>query len=211
MIKLRDAFPSDSLPEIVKKQPWAAALCYAIGKMIHRLLDIADATRSFCRVNDITRHDILDALAIDLKVTQYDTSYTLEVKRKLIIFALQYWATAGTLSATQEVVDKVLGDGKIIEWYEYGGTPGCFRIQITDNTLTDAEILKFKDVAENVKRLSAWLDKVVLDMENDPQIQRVGFIEHNATNTSVKQQRDPNQFYGFALHEMTKTIITQEE
>ena len=198
MINLRDAFPHHSLPEIVGKQPWAAALSYAVGLMWHRLLDIADATRSFSGINGVTRHDVLDALAVDLKVAHYDTSYPIEVKRKLIIFALQYWATAGTLNATQEVVDKVLGNGYIIEWYQYGGEPGCFRIRITDNTLTDADIMKFKEVAENVKRLSAWLDRLVLDMENDPWTHRYGFIEWDGTQEEPGSFMTPQTSGGFS-------------
>ncbi len=211
MINFIDAEPLNSLPLILQKQPWVQALSYAIALMIRRLLILADGSRTFSRVDDITDETVLDALAIDLLVNQYDTSYPIETKRKLVKFALQYWATAGTKKATEDILLKVLYDGYITEWYEYGGDPGYFRVNLTDTTITGQDILKFKEVAENVKRLSAWLDKVVLDMVNDPMTQRVGFIAHEASNDSQKQQRDPNQFYGFILWEAISTIIVQED
>lgn len=210
MINLRNAELTDSLPEIVGRQPWAKAISYAVSQLIYRLLDMADVTRSFSAVDEIKRHDILDALAVDLLVVQYDTNYDIETKRKLIKYALQYWATAGTKKATEDVLKKILNDGFITEWYEYGGDPGYFKVNLSNNEITTNDIIKFKGVAENVKRLSAWLDKVVLDMVNDPQTQRVGFIEHTATFEETKQKREPNQFYGFIIQESVAEVIKQE-
>ena len=56
--------------------------------------------------------------------------------------------------------------------------------------------MEFKRVAENVKRLSAWLDKIVLEMEEKAQMY-VGIIEHDFTSEAVTQQRDGNEFHGF--------------
>lgn len=199
MIDLRNSEPLDSLPQILRKQPWVQALSYAIARMVWNILDTADRSRTYSRVDLIEEDKILDAMAIDLLINQYDTTYPIETKRKLVKFALQYWATAGTKQATEDILVRTLNDGYITEWFEYSGSPGYFKIHLRDNTLTDADILKFKEVAENVKRLSAWLDKVVLDMVNDPEAHYWGHVEHQASLETIKQQRDPNQFWGFIL------------
>lgn len=195
MINLKNAQITDSLPSIVANQPWAKAVSYATSQMFKRILEIAEASLTFSRVDELD-HAVLDVLATDLRVSNYKQTYPLDLKRKLVKFALQYWATAGTKAATEEVVRTIFGDASISEWFEYGGEPGYFKIAITDTTLTDADVLEFKRVAENVKRLSAWLDKIVLEMEEKAQMY-VGIIEHEFTAETVTQQRDGNEFHGF--------------
>lgn len=196
MIKLKDAEIINSLPSIIGNQAWAKAISFATSQMFKLILTMADATQTFSKVEELD-HDVLDILATDLRVSNYNQSYSLDLKRKLVKFALQYWATAGTKAATEEVVKAIFGDASISEWFEYGGEPGYFKISITDTALTDADVLEFKRVAENVKRLSAWLDKIVLEMKTDPLTVHLGIIELDFTAETIKQKRDGNEFYAF--------------
>lgn len=196
MIKLKDAEIINSLPSIIGNQAWAKAISFATSQMFKLILTMADATLTFSKVDELD-HDVLDILATDLRVSNYNQSYSLDLKRKLVKFALQYWATAGTKAATEEVVKAIFGDATISEWFEYGGKPGYFKISITDTALTDADVIEFKRVAENVKRLSAWLDKIVLEMKTDPLTVHLGVIELDFTAETIKQKRDGNEFYAF--------------
>ena len=196
MIKLKDAEIINSLPSIIGNQTWAKSISFATSQMFKLVLTMADATQTFSKVDELD-HDVLDILATDLRVSNYNQSYSLDLKRKLVKFALQYWATAGTKAATEEVVKAIFGDASISEWFEYGGEPGYFKISITDTALTDADVLEFKRVAENVKRLSAWLDKIVLEMKTDPLTVHLGIIELDFTAETIKQKRDGNEFYAF--------------
>lgn len=196
MIKIQDAEIINSLPAIIANQPWARAASYATSQLFKRILAMAEATLSFSKIESLD-HDVLDILATDLRVSNYKQSYSLELKRKLVKFALQYWATAGTKSATEEVVNSIFGDAAVSEWFEYGGEPGYFKISITDTTLTSSDVLEFERVAENVKRLSAWLDKVVLEIESGPLALFHGIYEYDFVAETLKQQRDANEFHGF--------------
>lgn len=195
MINLKDAQITNSLPSIVSNQSWAKAISYATSRMFRLILDMADASLTFCKVDELD-HAVLDILATDLRVSNYKQDYSLDLKRKLVKFALQYWATAGTKAATEGVVQTLFGDAKITEWFEYGGEPGYFKIVINDTTLTDKDVLEFRRVAENVKRLSAWLDKIVLEIEENAKMY-FGIIEHDFTSETHSQQRDGNEFHGF--------------
>lgn len=195
MINIKDAQITNCLPSIIANQTWAKAVSYATSKMFRRILETAEASRTFSKVDELN-HDVLDILATDLRVSNYKQTFSLDLKRKLVKFALQYWATAGTKAATQEVVKTIFGDAAVSEWFEYGGEPGYFKIAITDTTLTDSDVLEFKRVAENVKRLSAWLDKIVLETEEKARMY-IGFIKHDFALETVTQQRDGNEFHGF--------------
>lgn len=210
MIKLHDAEIIHSLPPIIANQTWARAINYATSKMFHRILECAEASKTFSQVDKLN-HSVLDIMAVDLRVSNYDQSYSLDVKRSLIKLALQYWATAGTKAATENVVRTILGDATISEWFEYDGKPGYFKILITDTTLTDKDILEFQRVVENVKRLSAWLDKIVLELKTEPLKVNVGFIENSFVAETVTQQRDGNEFHGFFIQEGAVEKYTVEE
>lgn len=198
MINLYDAKIVDCLPSVVANQTWAQAISYAMSEVFRRFLDCVEASGTFAQVDKLD-HDVLDILAVDLRVSNYDQAYPLELKRKLVKLALQYWATAGTKAATEEVVQAIFGDATITEWFEYDGTPGCFKIEINDTRISDKEAIKFQRVAENVKRLSAWLEKIVLELKTDPHKIRVGLIECSHTLETVVQQHDGNRFHGFSI------------
>lgn len=212
MIKIQDAEMIHSLPPIIANQPWAKAMSYAVSQMFKRILIMAEATLTFSKVERLD-HNVLDILATDLRVSNYKQSYSLALKRKLVKFALQYWATAGTKAATEEIVQSIFEDATITEWFEYGGTPGCFKIITKDTALTDADILEFKRVAENVKRLSAWLDKIVIEIEAGPMMVHLGVIEWDFIAETIEQQREGNRFFGFItqLGEVEKYIMSKEE
>ena len=204
MIKLRDACITDSLPDILCKQPWVQAIGYAVSCAFRDLLDCADRARTYSLV-DALGHDVLDALAADLYVRHYDRAFDLDTKRRLVKFALQYWATAGSVSATEKVARLIFGEADITEWFEYGGNAGCFKIAITDTLLTDADVLRFKEAAEQNKRLSAWLDTVLLEMAAKDFREYVGFVSADAGTDTYMQKRDPNLYYAFFLFETENT------
>lgn len=212
MIKIQDAEIIHSLPPIIANQPWARAASYATSQVLKMVLSLIKGTLTFSNVENLD-HDVLDVLATDLRVANYKQSYSLDLKRKLVKFALQYWATAGTKAATEEIVQSIFEDATITEWFEYGGTPGCFKIITKDTALTDDDVLEFKRVAENVKRLSAWLEKIVIEIETEPMTVHLGVIEWDFIAETIEQQREGNLFYGFItqLGEVEKYIMSKEE
>lgn len=209
MIKLRDAQITDSLPDILCKQPWVQAISYAVAQGFRTMLDCADRARTYSMV-DALGHDVLDALAVDLYVQHYDRTFDLDTKRRLIKFALQYWSTAGTVAATEKVARLIFGEADITEWFEYAGHPGCFKIAISDTRLTDADVLRFKAAAEQNKRLSAWLDKVMLEMAAKDFLKFVGIISADGETDTHTQQRDPDRFFAFYPQETESTTYTME-
>ena len=205
MINLHRAQVLNGVPEILKKQPWVEAISFATACALERVFALADKTFTYANVMQLD-HDVLDTLAIDLHVLHYDQSFDLDTKRRLILFALQYWATAGSVAATEQVARIIFGEADISEWFEYGGTPGCFKIAIRDNLLTDADVLRFKDAAEQNKRLSAWLDRVVLDMPPRESVQYVGFFVAEDSDDLHRMKRDPSYYVGcFLLDRVCET------
>ena len=187
MISLRDAKITQALPQILAKEPWAQAMAYAVNRQLIQMLTYADGTMVLANVDEMS-DAVLDILARELRLPYYDMNFAISVKRDLVKGALQYWATAGTVESLTKILTNIFGDAEIEEWFEYGGEPGYFRILTTNPNVSGETLEQFRKTAQDVKRLSAWLEEVLVDL--------------GSSNMELKQ--------GFALYDHTEIILTQE-
>lgn len=187
MISLRNAKLTDALPQILAKEPWAQALAYAVNKQLNQLLSYADGVLVFASIDSMP-DKILDILAAELRIPYYDQTYQTAVKRDLIKGALQYWATTGTVDSLTKILINIFGDAEIEEWFNYGGAPGYFRIVTNNPNITGETLAQFTKTAQDVKRLSAWLEEVLVDMDIPKK----------------------EIFHGFALYDHTDITLIQE-
>lgn len=187
MISLRNAKLTDALPKILTKEPWAQAMAYAVSKQLNRLLTYADGVRIFASI-DTMPGEILDILAVELRLPYYDQTFSTTVKRELIKGALQYWATAGTVESLSKILANIFGDAEIEEWFEYGGEPGYFRILTSNPNVTGETLTQFTKTAQDVKRLSAWLEEVLVDMDIPKMDTFHGFAIYDHTDITLIQE-----------------------
>ena len=102
----------------------------------------------------------LDEIAWDLNISWYRYDATLEMKRNIIKNARRVHRKLGTKWAMEQVLTCYFDESTVLEWWQYGGEPGHFKIQ-TINTATvnkDAEL--FLNILDDVKRYSQVLDKI---------------------------------------------------
>jgi len=165
MIRFYDGELINILPDSLKFSPEAVAVSYALKKAIQKLWDYAENT-SVYSIMDILPEYIIDLLALELRTQYYKQDLELSMKRELVKNTLPWYIKAGTPSAVQELIAVVFGNGKEIDWFEYNGRPGCFRIQTTTPIWGEKEEEFFK-LLWSIKRESAWLDalQIVLDGE----------------------------------------------
>lgn len=187
MITLRDAKITDALPQIIAKEPWTQAMAYAVSRQMGQLMNYANGVLIFANTDNMP-DAILDILAVELRLPYYDQSYTTEVKRELIKGAIPYWASTGTVASLTEILVKIFGDANIEEWFDYNGEPGYFRILTGNPNVTGETLEQFKQTAQNVKRLSAWLEEVLVDMSLPNMPVYNGFVLYDHTETTLKQE-----------------------
>ena len=187
MISLRDAKITNALPQILAKEPWAQAMAYAVNKQMARLLTYADGVMVLASIDKMP-DTVLDVLTLELRLPYYDPTYATAVKRELIRGGLQYWATVGTPESLTKILINIFGDAEIEEWFEYGGNPGYFRILTTNPNVSGETLEQFRKTAQDVKRLSAWMEEVLVDLA--------------IPNMAIAQ--------GFALYDHTEITLTQE-
>lgn len=168
MIKLYDALITQSLPDIVADQPWCIAIARLMREQIRKIMIAAEQSRTYSAI-DQADHKILDVLAAELRAPGYSESFSLDIKRSLVKGTLAYYSLAGTAEALKAVCTDIFGDASVLEWYEYNGRPGYFKITTNSPSVTTETVNEFIKTAESVKRLSAKLDgiEVVLSAKQE--------------------------------------------
>lgn len=141
----------------------------ALGEIAAELLvmrrDETDLPRIFPCIDRLDEA-VLDILAYDLKVDWYDYDYPIRAKRELIKGSILAHKRLGTVYAVETVLNSLYPGSEIEEWFDYGGEPGYFRINVdvTESagegavTVYSAEEIAYK--LRTVKRLSAHLENV---------------------------------------------------
>ena len=166
MIRLRDARLTDAVPAVLARQPWAIALAYAEWNLRQLILQYEQRTQIYTSMENLPE-EVLDALAVCLDVTWYDTAYPLETKRRVMKNATEVRRYLGTTRATKEALRTIWPNSEIEEWFDYGGEPGCFRVvcNISDPSVT-AELEAVQNNVLLYKRESAHLDSISFMVKN---------------------------------------------
>lgn len=167
MIKLQDSLLTDILPEQLAADQEVQALAYAIGRQVAGLCRAAEQARVWAALDDAPA-EVLDLLAAELRTPSYDESFSPKIKRELIRGTLTAYAQMGTPAAVERMINVIFGSGYIQEWWQYGGQPYHFKAFTTNPAVTEDNLAEFAEVLAAVKRLSSWLDEVVLELATPP-------------------------------------------
>ena len=138
MNKINDADFMKKFPPALKKDK----LMSALGKIAAEELHItARETRKNIIYADIDKlsETWLDVLAYDLHVDWYDYDYPVEVKRAVIKDSIKVHQKLGTKYAVETALRNVYKGASIKEWFEYGGRPYYFKINIDTSGSSLAE------------------------------------------------------------------------
>lgn len=104
----------------------------------------------------------LDMLAKELHISWYDTNAALDVKRTIIKESDMVHAKLGTNWAALRVITAYFGESNIVEWYDYNGEPGHFKIQTLNQSILNSKAQEFMNILNIIKRKSAHLDAIEL-------------------------------------------------
>lgn len=177
MIKLNRSRFTDIMPENLAEQPEVQAIAYAVGRQIEKLCACADGARTYAAIHSMPEK-VLDLLAVELRTPAYDETYSVKVKRALIEGSLLFYTQMGTPAAVNRIIETIFVSGHISEWWEYGGEPYHFKAHTTNPSITEADVEEFRRVLGTVKRLSAWLDEIVLELSTPPAEVYIGHWVH---------------------------------
>lgn len=148
---------SEHLPASIDAEPvitLASAVDAGLAKINPDLLLIYPAI-------DTLGEDLIDCLAVQLHVGEYDDTATVSVKRQQMKESLLLHRMKGTKYAVQKAVSTVYQSAKVEEWPAYSGDPYHFRISGITAPIEDGAVVnKLVRIVNAYKNTRSWLDYI---------------------------------------------------
>lgn len=148
-------------PEIIKDSIKLKVIEKAIEKHI---LDNIKYLVFYDRIKTMSERE-LDVVANELHVDFYDYSMSIEEKRKSCLQSFAIHSIKGTPASIIKVLNIFFKDFELLEWYEYGGVPGRFKIQL--NEIIDNNFQELKTRIRDCKKISQHLEKIELNNKKE--------------------------------------------
>ena len=155
MISYYDGQITDILPWNITKDPAIKAISYALQQACSSPYWYGQKLSIYFSVDE-QPEKVIDLLAKELRTQYYQADMDLKTKKKLVKNTLIWHMGAGTPAAVEELVTTVFGEGKVMEWFEYGDDPYYFKIE-TNATLTPEINTLFTDMVCKVKNTRSHL------------------------------------------------------
>lgn len=120
----------DILPSNLLEDPQVSAAARALDA------ELQAVTRATAETLHLPCLDELPETVVDLLAWQWHVDFyeplglDIATKRRLVKESIAWHRTKGTPAAVEKMLKAVWGSAHIEEWFEYGGSPGCFRVDI---------------------------------------------------------------------------------
>lgn len=154
-----------SLPVALRQDKSMLALADSLADMLAARPEEISRTLIYPRIDQLDE-GLLDILAYDFKVDWWDADYSLDEKRRTLKSSWSVHKTLGTKAAVETALRAVYENAKVVEWFEYGGEPYHFRLDL-DVRDGSFDPIKHRQVMQRVafyKNLRSWLDAVAYEM-----------------------------------------------
>ena len=110
---------------------------------------------------DSLNEQLIDYLAVQMHVDEYDDTENLDVKRQQVKQSFLLHRLKGTKYAVQKVVSTVYQSAKVEEWPAYSGDPYHFRISGITAPIEDGAVVnKLVRIVNAYKNTRSWLDYI---------------------------------------------------
>lgn len=143
----------------MQKDIFVQALCRALNPYFQELSDSVKQVYIYGRLDELDE-EAIDSLAWQFHVDFYDYTMTLNQKRELVKQSKILHKIKGTPAAVERAATTVFGKSKLKEWYEYGGKPYFFGIDldITESGVDEKSLEKLEMLIMAYKNERSWLD-----------------------------------------------------
>lgn len=161
MISLKNVLLTDILPDHLFSDD-DKMMAFALAERHVRRVIYGYAEKLLLYKNLFSLPDqLLDLIAAETRTQYYSSALDRETKVRLIQNTMRWHVLAGTRTAVEELVHTIFDTDEVEEWFEYGGTPFCFRIK-TEHDFSGSILSDFRHLIRNVKNTAVALDQIFL-------------------------------------------------
>lgn len=162
-MKLTDVDFLRLLPSFMRDDRNANAFAYAVQSQIVSVSLAIEHARIYARIDSLAE-EILDELAWQFNVIEYNNDYDISIKRELIKGCIAQHYRHGTVASVEDVVQKIYGNGEVEEWFSYGGKPYHFKVHTSNIEATDEMIENLAKIVKETQNTRSYLDEVVIEV-----------------------------------------------
>ncbi|WP_432643625.1 phage tail protein I [Acidaminococcus sp.] len=161
MSKLKDFDLKLVLPSSISGDKGVKETADAVSEALNAVTDLIPMELVYSRIDSLPE-DILDILARQFHVDDYDDTANIETKRSQVRSAIAIHRYKGTVYAVRQVVDNLAGGAKVKEWPEYNGQPYHFRVEgMPDEVRNGTAVDNLTRAIDNAKNVRSWLDELI--------------------------------------------------
>jgi len=164
MIDIEQIKLIDLIPPNLQSDDKVRAAAEALDAELKKVTQLIPATALLHMIDTLPERWV-DELAWQWHVDFYDPTLDLKIRRELVKNSFRWHKRKGTPSAVTELIATVFGSGDVVEWYEYGGQPGYFRVVTSDPAATTERAQQFLDAINSVKNARSWLESIQITTE----------------------------------------------
>ena len=144
----------DILPPNLLADEQINAAAQALDTELQKITAATKEALLLPRLDELSE-EVIDLLAWQWHVDFYESSMSIETKRQLVRESIAWHRIKGTKAAVEKMARTVFKGGVVTEWFEYGGEPYHFRIDLLSapNITQDdtARLLAVVNAAKNVR------------------------------------------------------------
>lgn len=156
----------DIIPNFMKEDKAVKSLASSIDNVSRELAGKIKLLSVWNAIDEMNSEQ-LDNLATELYIPWYDKTAALDIRRQVIKESDIIHSTLGTKYAVERVANIYFGQASVVEWFEYGGNPYCFKIHTVNQKIQNELADSFLKILDVVKRESAHLDKIEVIADSD--------------------------------------------
>lgn len=186
MINVYEVSLLDLLPVNLKQDPDIIAAAKALDKQYLLTVNEVNKVILMPNIDNITDQNLLDLLAWENHVDFYDATLPVETKRELIKKSPMLHRIKGTPAAVEELITTLFDEGRVEEWFEYGGAPYTFRVITNNPAVTNERAQEFILALNSVKNLRSRLETVIIEQKESMNLYFAGIV-HSVDKVTIKQ------------------------
>lgn len=156
-----------ALPVALQGDASVSAIAEVAADLLANRLSEIDLLRIYADIDRLPE-ELLDLLAYDFKIDWWDGDYSLEQKRRVFRDSFLVHRRLGTRWAVETALDNVFPGATVQEWFEYGGEPYRFRVNlpVSADGLTEEQQRRAVSRVWYYKNLRSHMDDITLSCES---------------------------------------------
>lgn len=194
----------DIMPKSLLDDPYVQAIAEAIDPELQAVSGEIILCVLLARI-DVLPEEVLDLLAWQFHVDFYEADLPVEQKRSLVRQSISWHRHKGTPWAVEQVVSVIFQDAVVSEWFDYGGEPYYFRVEVGQTFTADIDLGRLVRLINATKNTRSWLENITVKRTIDMGLKFAGILsEGNITEIGPieyeMQDLNSNRYYGGIIY-----------